>query len=58
MLLYASNKGEDHLQGFFYSSEVGARGLLNLGKKAFEASIWENLIQYYKLLSKRTGFPF
>ena len=24
-----------HIQGFSYLSEIGARGLLNLGKKAF-----------------------
>ena len=41
------------VQGFFYISEVGTRGLLNLGKKHLDQQSWENLRQ-----SKRTGLPF
>ena len=32
-------------QGFSYLSEVGARGLLNLGKKHLDHRNWENLMQ-------------
>ena len=34
-----------YLQGFSYLSEVGARGLLNLGKKHLDHQNWENLMQ-------------
>ena len=43
----------EYLQGFSYLSEVGARGLLNLGKKHLDHQNWENLMQ-----SKRTRPPF
>ena len=39
--------------GFSYISEVGARGLLNLGKKHLDPQNWEYLMQ-----SKITGPPF
>ena len=38
---------------FSYLSEVGARGLLNLGKKFLDHKKWKNLVQ-----SERTGQPF
>ena len=41
------------MQGLSYLSEVGARGLLNLGKKHLDHQNWENLMQ-----SKITGPPF
>ena len=40
-------------QGFFYFSEVGARGLLNLEKYHLVHQSLENL-----MLSKSTGRPF
>ena len=46
-------KWKNFIQGFSNLSEVGARGLLNLGKKAFELSKLVNLMQ-----SKRTEPPF
>ena len=39
--------------GFSYLTEVGARGLLNMGKKLLDHQIWENLMQ-----SKRMGLQF
>ena len=33
------------LQGFYYFSEVGARGLLNFGKKHLDHQNRENLMQ-------------
>ena len=41
------------VQRFSFLSEVGARGLLNLGKKHLGHLNWENLMQ-----SKNTGLPF
>ena len=32
------------MQGSSYHSEVGARGLLNLGKKHLDHQNWDNLI--------------
>ena len=40
-------------QGFSYLSEVGAWGLLNLGKKHLDHQNWEHLMQ-----PKRTGCLF
>ena len=40
-------------QGFSYLSEVGTRGLLNLGKKHLDHQNWETLMQ-----SKRSRLPF
>ena len=41
------------VQGFSYLSEVGTRGLLNLGKKHLDHRNWESLMQ-----SKGIGLPF
>ena len=35
-------------QGFSYLSEVGTRGLLNLGKKHLDHQYWKNLMQSKK----------
>ena len=42
-----------HNNGVIIRDFLGARGLLNLGKKHLDHQNWENLMQ-----SKRTGPPF
>ena len=49
---YTCKYGRRH-QGFSYLSDVGARGLLNLGKYHLSHQNWENQIQ-----SKNTRSPF
>ena len=45
--------GHNMVQRFSYFSEVGARGLLNLGKTQLSHQNWENWIWF-----KRTKSPF
>ena len=37
------------MQGFYYISEAGTRGLLNLGKRHLDRQNWENLTQPKKI---------
>ena len=53
MFWLRNKKVKYKIQGFSYLSEVGARGLLNLGQKYLNYQNWENFMQ-----SKRTGLPF